>query len=381
MSDAPTSSPFRLLEIGRIVRPAEGETASGDAVLVQRVGASVVVAVADALGHGEAASAAATACIVAIQKHIELPLEELFAAVNDSLRGGRGAVAAVARFEPCARTVALAVLGNIAVVLVRGGRGGSRVAPLPTPGVLGRVFRKVRVETAPFDPGDFMILHTDGVAGPIDVFPLGLLSAQQAALDIVTSHRRPKDDAACAVVRALTGTELVVRRSPGDPESTDGRRILPPVHCRVSILRETDAQVAALEARRLAVELGMDQKAQWEVALATAELATNARKHGVEGTVVLRRAPPPREALIVEVIDRGAGLTELERNLAGGVSSGVPLAGSPRRNGTGLGIGLGAVYRLMDEVHVEAISQRGTRVLAQKRVVRDEAPSSRRGPR
>ena len=125
MSDAPTSSPFRSLEIGQIVRPAEGESASGDAVLVQRVGASVLVAVADALGHGEAASSAATACIVAIQKHVQLPLEELFPAVNESLRGGRGAVAAVARLDPGARTVTLAALGNIGVVLLRGGRGGS----------------------------------------------------------------------------------------------------------------------------------------------------------------------------------------------------------------------------------------------------------------
>jgi anti-sigma regulatory factor (Ser/Thr protein kinase) len=173
----------------------------------------------------------------------------------------------------------------------------------------------------------------------------------------------------------------VVRRSAGDPESTDGRRILPPVVCRVSVLRETDAQIAALEARRLAVQLGMTRKAQEEVALATAELATNARKHGIEGTVVLRRAPPPREALIVEVIDRGAGLTDLERNLSDGVSSGVPLAGAPRKSGTGLGVGLGTVYRLMDEVHVEAISQRGTRVIAQKRVVREDAEASRKGLR
>jgi anti-sigma regulatory factor (Ser/Thr protein kinase) len=381
VNDAPTSSPFRLLEIGQIVRPAEGETASGDAVLVQRVGGSVVVAVADALGHGDAASAAATACIVAIQKHIGLPLDALFSAVNDALRGGRGAVAAVARFDPGARTVTLAALGNIAAVLCRGGRGGARFAPLPTPGVLGRVFRKVRIETAAFDPGDFLILHTDGVAGLIDVFPLRLLSAQQAALDIVSSYRRPLDDAACVVVRALTGMELTGRKTGSEPESTDGRRVLPPAHCRVAILRDSDAQVAAHEARQLAVELGMGQKAQWEVALATAELATNARKHGIEGIVVLRRAPPPGEALIVEVTDCGAGLMNLERNLSDRVSDGVPLAGVPRRSGTGLGVGLGTVYRLMDEVHVEAIAERGTRVIARKRVVREDAEVSRKGAR
>jgi hypothetical protein len=60
MNDAPaSSSPFRLLEIGQAVRPAAGEMASGDAVLVQRVGAAVTVAVVDALGHGEAGGGAA----------------------------------------------------------------------------------------------------------------------------------------------------------------------------------------------------------------------------------------------------------------------------------------------------------------------------------
>jgi hypothetical protein len=36
---------------------------------------------------------------------------------------------------------------------------------------------------------------------------------------------------------------------------------------------------------------------------------------------------------------------------------------------------------LMDEVHVEAIAERGTRVIARKRVVREDAEVSRKGAR
>ena len=80
-------------------------------------------------------------------------------------------------------------------------------------------------------------------------------------------------------------------------------------------------------------------------------------------------------------LDLGAGLVDLERNLPDGVSAGASLRDAPRRLGSGLGIGLGTVYRLMDEVHVEAISNRGTRVIAHKHVVREDAPASSRGSR
>jgi serine/threonine-protein kinase RsbT len=103
----------------------------------------------------------------------------------------------------------------------------------------------------------------------------------------------------------------------------------------------------------LATALGFTPVDTERVVLAVSELATNLVRYAVQGALVLTplaRAQGP--GLRVESCDAGPGIADLSRALEDGFSS----AG-------GLGHGLPAVQRLMDEVTITT-APGGTRIVA-----------------
>ena len=346
-----------VFDIGDAVRPIRGETDCGDAALVVAAGCGIVFALVGGLGHGAAAADAAARCVESIGENAQRDLPAIFAAAHDRLRGGRGAVAAIGRVFPATREAELAAIGNVGISWARGERTHGLSAAVSVPGVLGSAFHRVRPQRVDLEPGDLVVLHTDGIRGRIDALPLRLLPARDAAAEVVAAHGAEDDDAGCIVVRALTAGERAPRSTPAAGRAASSGV----VQMRLSLLCEGDAQIAAFEARRFGARIGLGGRAQWEVGIAAAELATNAFKHGVEGVLTLRHAQEPEEAMIIEVADRGEGIPDDAR----GPGAGVML----RRPGEGLGVGLGSVHRLMDEVEVYSVPGQGTRVVARKRIV------------
>ncbi len=106
-------------------------------------------------------------------------------------------------------------------------------------------------------------------------------------------------------------------------------------------------------ARRFAATLGFGPTEQARVALCVAELSSNAAKYAGRGRVELSALGPPRPGCLVRVVDDGPGIAAVADALRDGFSEGrwltpdVPL--SERR---GLGVGLGSVCRMMDEVRL-----------------------------
>jgi hypothetical protein len=88
------------IEAGEYVRPCDGETLSGDAVVVHSDDAGVFVAVIDALGHGPNAHELARELSGVLSKWltwVSTPNPDgALAVLHESARGTRGAVAAVA---------------------------------------------------------------------------------------------------------------------------------------------------------------------------------------------------------------------------------------------------------------------------------------------
>jgi serine/threonine-protein kinase RsbT len=122
----------------------------------------------------------------------------------------------------------------------------------------------------------------------------------------------------------------------------------------ISLSVHEDRFGLARVALKLGIRAGLSRKTALEISLAVAELATNAVRHGQGGTMRLRTTPAPRRGVEVFVVDRGPGLDAAGEAFVDGFSEGRRLGpDAPRRRGQGLGIGLGAVRRLMDEVHVE----------------------------
>lgn len=126
----------------------------------------------------------------------------------------------------------------------------------------------------------------------------------------------------------------------------------------VAIDREADIVVAQQRARNLAREQGFDLKAQWEIAIAVSEAAGNMFKYAGSGQIALYVLDADPPAIEFTAIDRGAGIADLDSALRDGVSQGRELSLEPNVTGrTGLGLGLGAIGRLMDELQIDSTPQ------------------------
>jgi anti-sigma regulatory factor (Ser/Thr protein kinase)/serine/threonine protein phosphatase PrpC len=115
---------------------------------------------------------------------------------------------------------------------------------------------------------------------------------------------------------------------------------LPPV--LITVVHGSDVNEAHQRAQAMALAIGFDETAGAEVALAVRELGANLLKHTKGGTLTLTPLVDGRR-VGMQVIsqDRGPGIADVEQALRDGFST----AG-------GLGYGLGAVNRLMDEFDI-----------------------------
>jgi len=113
-----------------------------------------------------------------------------------------------------------------------------------------------------------------------------------------------------------------------------------------------DVKQACDSARQLAAAIGFPESHAEEIVLAVNELATNLIKHASGGSMemsVLRR--DGRTGIQVKTDDRGPGIKDVNRAITDGYST----AGS-------LGIGLGTVNRMMDEMEIHSERSSGTHI-------------------
>lgn len=107
------------------------------------------------------------------------------------------------------------------------------------------------------------------------------------------------------------------------------------------------------------MSLGLNQSAIECVTIAVTELTTNLVRYAHRGEIVLAGVQPPgRVGIRIESRDAGPGIEDLELAMRDGFST-----------GSGLGSGLPAVRRLMDEFSIES-SPAGTRIVAWKWLAR-----------
>ncbi len=138
----------------------------------------------------------------------------------------------------------------------------------------------------------------------------------------------------------------------------------------IEICSDLDVITSQIKSRRFAGSVGFQKRAQWEVAIAVSEAATNILKHGVRGQIRLAFyiANPPYLEFVAR--DEGAGFTSIERALEDRVSEGVDLRREHRPGHRGLGLGLGAISRMMDDVELGTGPNGGAIVRARKRLRR-----------
>jgi len=135
----------------------------------------------------------------------------------------------------------------------------------------------------------------------------------------------------------------------------------------LEISRDVDAIWCSRRATRFAETMGFGFSEAWQVAISVSELTTNVRKFANTGTLTLRRVDSPKSGIEITVEDEGPGIDDIEAAVIDGYSEGRFLAGEGFGRGRrGLGTGLGAVGRLMDEMKIENKTSGGVKVTAYK---------------
>ncbi|GAA1818809.1 SpoIIE family protein phosphatase [Planosporangium flavigriseum] len=185
-------------------RPMSGESVSGDAWstrLVERL----QVMVCDGLGHGPLAAHASQTAVTAFREGPAGGPVAVVEHLHSNLGRTRGGALAVAEFDPDAGTLRFAGLGNIAGHLVRpGGAALERTGLVSLPGIAGHQRRTVREFTYPVEPGDLVVLHSDGVTDKwrLGEYPgLAMHTPLAIAATLLRDAGVRRDDATVVVVR------------------------------------------------------------------------------------------------------------------------------------------------------------------------------------
>lgn len=194
-----------VLERGVAGLAHEGEGRSGDVAVFAPSSRGGLVAVIDGLGHGDAAADAAEAAADILCAKVELPPQDLLERCHAALRRTRGAVMTLAWFDLEQRTMEWTGVGNVEARFVRAGDAADarHASPVVLGGVVGYNLPQVRLGTIPLEPGDAVVLATDGVAADFSVSLESGVAAQELAERVLERHGKGNDDALAAVVRYL----------------------------------------------------------------------------------------------------------------------------------------------------------------------------------
>lgn len=195
------------LERGVAAAALQGEVRSGDrAVFVAWDGGAMVAAI-DGLGHGDGAADAAEEAAKVLMEHARQAPEALLARCHEALVRTRGVVMTLAWFDLAASSLTWTGVGNVEGRLMRA-TAAPGVAPesaLIKGGVVGYTLPSVRPTTMELNPGDTLVLATDGISSGFARSLVAGVDAQELADRILAEHGRGTDDALVVVVRAAPG--------------------------------------------------------------------------------------------------------------------------------------------------------------------------------
>ena len=186
--------------------PVRGESACGDAWTVVHGAHGTALLLADGLGHGHSAAAAAGEAVRIFRAQTTFQPEHALATMHAGLRSTRGAAAAVALIDAQRREIRYAGVGNISATIFSGDTSRSLVSHN---GTLGLQMRKAQEFVYPWTSGALLVAHSDGLAThwKLQQYP-GLFRQDPAlvAAMLYRDHARRRDDVSVVVCR-LTGMD------------------------------------------------------------------------------------------------------------------------------------------------------------------------------
>ena len=187
------------LDIASTIRPMPGQSVGGDDVVVRR-GGQVVLAIIDVLGHGPEAHALTKTICDYLLNCESYDIARTLKGLHKHLQGTRGAAVGLCAIDGRSGRLDYAGIGN--TVIRRFGSAETRL--VSQDGVLGQNMRTPHQQSLQLEPGDLVLLYTEGVSDRFstDDYPaLDYHSVEEVSRNVVQRFGKSHDDAACVAVR------------------------------------------------------------------------------------------------------------------------------------------------------------------------------------
>jgi negative regulator of sigma-B (phosphoserine phosphatase) len=192
-----------VFEYGVALLTLPGETHSGDKHAIQEFDGGALVALVDALGHGDGAADVADVAVKMLEQHANESLGSLLTRCHMAMRGTRGGTISMASFNFREQTMTWLGIGNVTGVVMY---ADSRVTPrvqslLVRGGLVGDYLPALYPSSIRLSRGDTLILTTDGIRDQfIELLP-STLEPQLLAERILRGYAKHSDDATVVVFR------------------------------------------------------------------------------------------------------------------------------------------------------------------------------------
>lgn len=203
-----TAGRSTFLEWGAAWRAFPGQAECGDRHVVRATDTAAIVAVLDGLGHGPAAAEAAAKAVAVIDDSLEQDPAALVRRCHEKLLRTRGAVLSLASFAGAGGGLTWLGVGNVDGVLVRGGpaRASRREWLASRGGVVGYQLPSLRPAHLEVEPGDVLVLATDGIRRGFTDHLAVQHEPEEIAARLVRTCAREDDDALVLAVRHTGAT-------------------------------------------------------------------------------------------------------------------------------------------------------------------------------
>jgi anti-sigma regulatory factor (Ser/Thr protein kinase) len=193
-----------MLQISAVNLPKLGEEISGDAWGAVHLADSVVILLADGLGHGIEANTASSEAVRMLRLYPDLPPAVLIERIHGALRSTRGAAVAVARIDMAQAKLTFAGVGNISGRIYSGSEPRHGLASVN--GTAGHQVHKLQEFSYPWPADGLLQLHSDGLLSATGLESYPGLSQRDPALIAGVLYRdfaRGRDDSTVVVAKAL----------------------------------------------------------------------------------------------------------------------------------------------------------------------------------
>jgi anti-sigma regulatory factor (Ser/Thr protein kinase) len=189
-------------EWGAVSVPIKGETVCGDGWEVSLRPDRISFVVADGLGHGILAAAAANAVLQLFGAHAgREPPAALLRRLHRGIAATRGAAVGVAEIARDGTELLFSGVGNIAAAVVSGADVRRAVS---MNGIVGHAMARTNEFAYPFPPGALLVMTSDGLTNgwALDDYPgLALRHPRLIAALLYRDAARGRDDATVLVAR------------------------------------------------------------------------------------------------------------------------------------------------------------------------------------